>query len=188
MYGSVMVQGHTHPLFPSPLQWIGSICDVPPQLRTQLCVVLLFPPITVGQAFQSVARPGRCQQRSLVVTPIGRRFLFDRVAIPSAKLVGSQMHWLLLVSSILMVLADGVAAAQSGTGTTSSLTEKAQAPGVRPAPADMSPAQVRDLTAGYIAQCLQDWDAATHMTKQEWGRTCRRVVQNRVKFRLEQPR
>src|SRR5215468_838133 len=34
----------------------------------------------------------------------------------------------------------------------------------------------------HLAQCLRDWDAATHMTRQEWARTCRRVVSNRVKF------
>jgi hypothetical protein len=28
------------------------------------------------------------------------------------------------------------------------------------------------------------WDAASHMTK-DWGRTCRRLAEERVKFRLE---
>ena len=28
----------------------------------------------------------------------------------------------------------------------------------------------------HLAQCLRDWDAGTHMTRQEWARTCRRVV------------
>jgi hypothetical protein len=32
-----------------------------------------------------------------------------------------------------------------------------------------------ESTATYLAQCLRDWDAATHMTRQEWARTCRRV-------------
>jgi hypothetical protein len=35
-------------------------------------------------------------------------------------------------------------------------------------------------------QCLENWDAATHMTKREWERTCRRVVDARVKFLAEQ--
>jgi hypothetical protein len=30
-----------------------------------------------------------------------------------------------------------------------------------------------------ITDCMQMWDAGTHMTKQEWARTCRRV-QNRL--------
>lgn len=33
-----------------------------------------------------------------------------------------------------------------------------------------------------LTQCLRDWDAATHMTRQEWARTCRRVVGNRAQF------
>jgi hypothetical protein len=37
-------------------------------------------------------------------------------------------------------------------------------------------------TAADLAQCIGDWDAATHMTKQEWAGTCKRVVANRAKF------
>jgi hypothetical protein len=43
-------------------------------------------------------------------------------------------------------------------------------------------AKKTDSSADYLAQCLRDWDAATHMTRQQWARTCRRVVSNRVKF------
>jgi hypothetical protein len=38
----------------------------------------------------------------------------------------------------------------------------------------------------YLAQCLKDWDSGTHMTRQEWARTCRRVVSNRLRFLREQ--
>ena len=38
----------------------------------------------------------------------------------------------------------------------------------------------------WFEQCMRDWDAATHMTKQEWQRTCRRVATERAKFRYEQ--
>jgi len=37
-----------------------------------------------------------------------------------------------------------------------------------------------------LAQCLRDWDAATHMTRQEWARTCRRVVGERAQFTGDQ--
>jgi hypothetical protein len=37
-----------------------------------------------------------------------------------------------------------------------------------------------------LGQCLHDWDRATHMTRQEWARTCRRVAANRIKFLREQ--
>src|SRR5262245_11222273 len=46
-------------------------------------------------------------------------------------------------------------------------------------------AQFHDLFAQYFDTCMKDWDAATHMTKAEWSRTCRRLAQERVKFRLE---
>jgi hypothetical protein len=41
-------------------------------------------------------------------------------------------------------------------------------------------------SADYLAQCLRDWDAGTHMTRQQWARTCRRVANNRVKYLSEQ--
>ena len=42
--------------------------------------------------------------------------------------------------------------------------------------------------ADYLAQCMQEWEPATHMTKQEWRRTCERVAQDRLKFLLGQAR
>jgi hypothetical protein len=32
---------------------------------------------------------------------------------------------------------------------------------------------------------MKDWDAATHMTKEEWAGTCRRLADERAKFRFE---
>jgi hypothetical protein len=32
---------------------------------------------------------------------------------------------------------------------------------------------------------LQDWDAATHMSRKEWEVTCQRVANERGKFLLE---
>jgi hypothetical protein len=43
-----------------------------------------------------------------------------------------------------------------------------------------------ERTVDPLTQCLRDWDAGTHMTRQEWARTCRRVVSNRLKFLGEQ--
>jgi phage terminase large subunit-like protein len=37
----------------------------------------------------------------------------------------------------------------------------------------------------YFETCMQDWDAASHMTKEDCGRTCRRLAEERVRFRLE---
>ena len=50
----------------------------------------------------------------------------------------------------------------------------------------MTPAEIEQISDMYFKQCMQDWDAGTHMSKQDWERTCRRVVDNRVKFLIEQ--
>jgi hypothetical protein len=57
----------------------------------------------------------------------------------------------------------------------------------KPKPDPKKPEQdKRALAATYFKQCMQDWDAATHMTRKEWERTCRRVVDGRMKFMLDQ--
>jgi hypothetical protein len=43
----------------------------------------------------------------------------------------------------------------------------------------------RGLFAQYFETCMKDWDRGTRMTKKEWSRTCRRLANQRVKFRLE---
>jgi hypothetical protein len=49
-----------------------------------------------------------------------------------------------------------------------------------------SPDQIRKRGADWLAQCLQDWDAATHLTRKEWQRVCRRVAGERVNELLKQ--
>ena len=61
--------------------------------------------------------------------------------------------------------------------------KKADPPAAKPAAAKT--AEAKPATDG-LEQCLRDWDAATHMTRQEWARTCRRVAANRSKFQREQ--
>jgi hypothetical protein len=34
-------------------------------------------------------------------------------------------------------------------------------------------------------ECMDHWDAKTHMTKQEWRRTCQRVIDERIKYLRE---
>ena len=65
----------------------------------------------------------------------------------------------LLVCSILLLIASGMAQAQV-SGRTQSAEE---------------------LRADWFKQCMQDWEASTHMTKGQWERVCRRVVDDRVK-------
>jgi hypothetical protein len=49
-----------------------------------------------------------------------------------------------------------------------------------------SPSQIRVHGTAWVADCMRDWEPSTHMTKKEWENTCRRVVQERVKFLLDQ--
>ena len=65
----------------------------------------------------------------------------------------------LLVCSMLLLAASGMAQAQV-SGRTQSAEE---------------------LRADWFKQCMQDWELSTHMTKREWERVCRRVVDDRVK-------
>jgi hypothetical protein len=50
----------------------------------------------------------------------------------------------------------------------------------------MTPAEIRQLRDTDFKRCMQDWDVNTHMTKKEWERTCQRVVDNRIKFMIEE--
>lgn len=108
------------------------------------------------------------------------------------------MQWLLLVISLLFVL-PAAAVADPDVPQTAKLPAVAQpSPPLAPKaakkepsadvgrPVTMSPAEIRQTSATQFKQCLDDWDTTTHMTKKEWERTCRRVVDARVKFLAEQ--
>jgi hypothetical protein len=51
---------------------------------------------------------------------------------------------------------------------------------------ESSSTQLQKLYAEYLDACMKDWDTATHMTKEEWRRTCQRVANERARFRAEQ--
>jgi hypothetical protein len=44
----------------------------------------------------------------------------------------------------------------------------------------------QEVGTEHFTQCMRDWDTATHMTKEEWSRACRRLVKSRLEFRLDQ--
>jgi hypothetical protein len=46
---------------------------------------------------------------------------------------------------------------------------------------------IDERVAYWRATCLQDWDAATHMTRTEWRTTCERVSVERRAFLLKNP-
>ncbi len=100
------------------------------------------------------------------------------------------MRVLLLACSLSLVLAGGAAFAQSGARPENTASPPTPPKAVAKPGSAKSADQIKsvhDRGAQYLAQCMQDWEPATHMTKQEWQRTCRRVVQERVKFLLEKP-
>lgn len=47
--------------------------------------------------------------------------------------------------------------------------------GSLPSAPKAAPAPARSAADNAIQECLRLWDKATHMTKQEWARTCKRV-------------
>jgi hypothetical protein len=81
--------------------------------------------------------------------------------------------------SPMEILAGIISPAQPPGGTAKSDTKADAAK--KPDPTKTSVNKV-----DHLAQCLRDWDAATHMTRQEWARTCRRVVSSRLQFLREQ--
>jgi hypothetical protein len=57
-------------------------------------------------------------------------------------------------------------------------------------PGEKSPEQIAEIkgrVAFWLKTCLEDGDAATHMTRKEWRTTCERVAAERGKFLLENP-
>ena len=116
-------------------------------------------------------------------------------------LVRSLLH----VSSLLFVLAAAAAANPDTAPETGTPPVAATPPAAAPPPssdgpkelqlppsgetkpkAKISPTEIRQLRDTHFKQCMRDWDAGTHMTKKDSERTCRRVVETRVKFLTEQ--
>jgi hypothetical protein len=81
------------------------------------------------------------------------------------------MHMRILVYALSLVVASGAAYAQSD-----------------PRPKSPASTDVGARAAAMYSQCMQDWDSGTHLTKQEWERTCRRLMQDRGKAALREGR
>ena len=77
------------------------------------------------------------------------------------------MHMRILVYGLSLVAASGAAYAQSD-----------------PLPKSATSTDVKVHATAMYSQCMQDWDSGTHMTKQVWERTCRRLMQERGKAAL----
>ena len=78
---------------------------------------------------------------------------------------------------LLLVLACGAAHAQTETETRpqgAPITSKSEPP--------QTAAELRTSALQRFAQCLQDWDAETHMSRSEWAATCRRASDEQYRY------
>jgi hypothetical protein len=105
------------------------------------------------------------------------------------------MPWLLLVISFLCVLAAATVASSETVPKATTAPHDSDAKAAKdsksPSPAQGGPtasyaAEIRKLADEQYKQCLADWDAATHITRKEWRRVCRRTADQRAKFRVEE--
>jgi Na+-transporting methylmalonyl-CoA/oxaloacetate decarboxylase gamma subunit len=105
------------------------------------------------------------------------------------------MPWLLLVISFLCVLAAATIATSEMVPEATTAPPEPEAKAAKesksPSPASGGPGashatEIRKLADEQYKQCVADWDAATHITKKEWRRVCRRTADQRAKFRVEE--
>jgi hypothetical protein len=89
----------------------------------------------------------------------------------------------LIVTSVALVLSVGAALAQTGSITPA---PSASAPG-KAAPIAVSPAARtgKSAVAEAKAECMRMWDAGTHMSRQEWSRTCERIQTRLDNLKIE---
>jgi hypothetical protein len=85
----------------------------------------------------------------------------------ASETTGIPMHMRILVYGLSLVAASGAAYAQSD-----------------PRPKSANSTDVEAHATAMYSQCMQDWDSGTHLTKQQWERTCRRLMQERGKASL----
>lgn len=92
------------------------------------------------------------------------------------------MRTWLLIAPFSLALAAGAAHGQNvpSTGRGGAASPPKASEG------SLSPAEAQKLAAQYLADCINDWDKGSHMSKQDWTRTCRRVVQRRIDYMLQQ--
>ncbi|HJZ34350.1 MAG TPA: hypothetical protein VKF35_24760 [Hyphomicrobiaceae bacterium] len=96
-------------------------------------------------------------------------------------------RWLLIYPSLLLIAFTGAnsqSAEQPSKGTAPATAEARTS--ATEADCQGSPDQIRACGNRWYNDCLADWDTQTHMSKREYGRVCRRVADERVKFLLEQ--
>jgi len=90
---------------------------------------------------------------------------------------------IVIITFLSLVLNAGGVLAQAGTPTPGA-SSPAAAPATPKTPAaDDKAAKAR--AKENIADCMRLWDAATHMTKQQWARTCERIQSRLENLNIE---
>jgi hypothetical protein len=79
-----------------------------------------------------------------------------------------------VVAFLILVLSAGSALAQTGPA----------GPSAPSLDATLASVEAGKLKAYAVADCEAMWDRATHMTRKEWSRTCRRVQLRLQKLEL----
>ena len=95
-----------------------------------------------------------------------------------AHMRAKPMRALFIVCSTSLLLASGTAADAASGGRAP--RDPSQIP------SQQAPDEISKFSVQYLEQCINDWEPATHMTKQEGRRTCERVARDRVRFLIEQ--
>ena len=92
------------------------------------------------------------------------------------------MWSLLRVYPLSLFIASVGALAQPAADPPSSVLPQAQLPNTAPELGTTSEEEIRTKSAQWNTECIGDWDRQTHMSKQEWAETCKRIVADRVKW------
>lgn len=80
-----------------------------------------------------------------------------------------------VVAVSLVAMSAGAALAQTGSITPTPSVPGAAVPAKPPAAAGKAVKTSKNVTGDAKAECLKMWDAGTHMSRQEWSRTCDRI-------------
>ena len=86
------------------------------------------------------------------------------------------------VGFFALIIHDSAVRAQSDSPSKKAISSTAAESRTDQTKRDRTSSSDQERIDEMFAQCLKDWDAKTHMTKREWTRVCRRVVDDRTKY------
>jgi len=95
----------------------------------------------------------------------------------------------LIAAALALVASAGAGLAQTGSLPSTMPAPSASAPGPDKSGEKAAPAEAGRAPKGSveeaIAECMRLWDAGTHMSKQQWSSTCRRVQSRLENLKVE---